>query len=406
VADGATETAKTRTKEVNMGLLVECPKCSHRNSLKTDDCKKCGRNVKKASGKTYWIEYYFEGSRKRERVGPSKAAAEQRLREVLKARTEERYIDTDKAARTTLEELSSWYLQLPEVRAKKSYRRDQEFVRHLHRLLGASTKLKDLTAGKVETYQQTRLAEPSPRHLGQNVRPATVNKEVMCLKTILNRAVRHGRLDQNPVAKARKLPENNVRMRILSQEEFKRLLAACADHLKPVVLTAYYTGMRKSEILRLTWDEIDLKTGFIRLAARRTKTNAARSIPLHPYVRAILERLPRGLRTGRVFLRKGRPFSDTKIAFSGACQRAGIEDFTFHDLRHCALNNLRLAGNDYFRVMAISGHKTMSVFKRYNLVTEEELSQVKWNDENDSEVEAPMDTYMDTKRKKATTDKP
>jgi integrase len=385
-----------------MGLLVECPLCGHRNSMKTDDCKKCGRNVKKASGKTYWIEYYVEGGRKRERVGPSKAAAEQRLREVLKARAEELYIDTDKAARTTLEELSTWYLKLPEVRAKKSYRRDQEFVRHLHRLLGPSTKIKDLTAGKVETYQQTRLAEPSPRHLGQNVRPATVNKEVTCLKTILNRAVRHGKLDQNPVAKARKLPENNVRMRILSQDEFRKLLTACADHLRPVVLTAYCTGMRRSEILNLTWNEVDLKTGFIRLAARRTKTNTARSVPLHPHVRAMLGRLPRELRTDKVFLRKGKPFGDLKKAFQGACERAGIEDFTFHDLRHCALNSLRLAGNDYFRIMAASGHKTMAVFKRYNLVTEEELSQMKWGDDNPDS--GTMDTYMDTKRKKVTGD--
>jgi len=57
---------------------------------------------------------------------------------------------------------------------------------------------------------------------------------------------------------------------------------------------------------------------------------------------------------------------------------AELHDFTFHDLRHCAINNLRLAGNDYFKIMAISGHKTMSVFKRYSLVTEDELKNVNW----------------------------
>jgi len=60
------------------------------------------------------------------------------------------------------------------------------------------------------------------------------------------------------------------------------------------------------------------------------------------------------------------------------CKQAGLDDFNYHDLRHCAVNNLRLAGNDYFRIMAMSGHKTMSVFKRYNLVTEEELQDMKW----------------------------
>ena len=78
----------------------------------------------------------------------------------------------------------------------------------------------------------------------------------------------------------------------------------------------------------MTWDQVDLKGNFIRLAA--------------------------------------------------ACELAGLDVFTFHDLRHCALNNLRLAGNDYFKIMAVSGHKTMAVFKRYYLVTEIELQTVKW----------------------------
>lgn len=58
---------------------------------------------------------------------------------------------------------------------------------------------------------------------------------------------------------------------------------------------------------------------------------------------------------------------------------AGLGDFTFHDLRHCAINNLRLAGNDYFKIMAVSGHNTIAVFKGYNLVTEEELSTIVWD---------------------------
>ena len=80
----------------------------------------------------------------------------------------------------------------------------------------------------------------------------------------------------------------------------------------------------------------------------------------------------------RVFLRHGQPFEEIKHSFQSACKKARIENFTFHDLRHCALNNLRKAGNDYFRIMAMSGHKTISVFKRYNLVTEEELAGIKW----------------------------
>ena len=74
---------------------------------------------------------------------------------------------------------------------------------------------------------------------------------------------------------------------------------------------------------------------------------------------------------------------------------AGCE--TFHDLRHCAINNLRLAGNDSFEIMAMSGHTTMSVFKRYNLVTEEELKEIKWYDGRRKSFR--LDTYMDTTEK-------
>ncbi len=363
-----------------MGLLVECPHCHKRYSLRKSKCQ-CGFGLKKASGKVYWIEYYIEGRRKRERIGPSKAAAEQRLREVLKARTEDRYIDSDPAASLTLSQVCDWYLALPEVKSKKSYRRDQEMIRHLKRLLGGETRVRNITAGKVESYQRQRLSEASPRRMDQTVKPATVNKEVTCLKTVFNRAVRHGKLDHNPVSQVRKLAEKNVRMRILTQDEFERLLEACPEHLQPVVLTAYYTGMRRSEILFLSWGEVDLESGFIRLEASRTKTDDGRSIPLHPRLRTMFGKLPRGLRTDRVFLLKGNPFAEIKRSFNTACRTAGISDFTFHDLRHCALNNMRLAGNDYFRIMAVSGHKTMSVFKRYNQVTEEELSQVIWHDE-------------------------
>jgi integrase len=148
-------------------------------------------------------------------------------------------------------------------------------------------------------------------------------------------------------------------------------------------------GMRRDEIVRLTWSEVDLRKGFIRLPAERTKTDNSRIIPLHPEVRATLERLPRGLHTDRVFLRFGQPFDEIKHSFQSACEKAKIENFTFHDLRHCALNNLRKAGNDFFQIMAMSGHKTISVFKRYNLVTEEELAQIKWPSyENRNEAKA------------------
>jgi integrase len=378
-----------------MALLIQCPKCKVRHSLIRKVCS-CGFKLAKSSGRIYWIEWYEFGRRKRERIGPSKKAAQQRLREALKLRTEERYIDKDPAARLSLGELCKWYLDLPEVKAKDSYRRDQDLVTNLKRLLGEGTRIADITPGKCESYQKIRLSESSPRHPGETIRPCTVNKEIACLKTMVNRAVRHEKLDHNHLREVKRLQENNIRMRTLTEGEFNDLLNACDLHIHPVVAMAYYMGMRYSEILLLAWPEVDLKKGFIRLSAQRTKTDCSRVIPIHPKVKTMLENLPRGLHTDRVFLKEGKPFGWMKHSFKAACKRAGIENFTFHDLRHCALNNLRKAENDYFKIMAMSGHKTMSVFKRYNLVTEEELAGIQWLSEG-GKVRL-MDTSVDTKK--------
>lgn len=105
---------------------------------------------------------------------------------------------------------------------------------------------------------------------------------------------------------------------------------------------------------------------------------------------AMLRGMPRTIH-GRVFTKQGNPLTDIKKSFRSACKSAGIEDLTFHDLRHTCINNWRLQGHDFFRIMAASSHKTMEVFKRYNTVTYEELQK---------QVSDQIDTYMDTNAKK------
>ena len=104
----------------------------------------------------------------------------------------------------------------------------------------------------------------------------------------------------------------------------------------------------------------------------------------------MLSNLPRGLHTNRVFLNRGKPVNNFsgnyKLQWDRAVKEAELGDFTFHDLRHCAINNLRLTGNDHFTIMAISGSRTTSVFQRYNVVTEEELQEVKWKTDESSGV--------------------
>jgi integrase len=120
----------------------------------------------------------------------------------------------------------------------------------------------------------------------------------------------------------------------------------------------------------------------VRLRPEDTKTDDGRTIPLHREVLEMLREIPRSI-NGRVFTMEGVPLGEIKRSFTTAYRLAGIENFTFHDLRHTCINNWRLQGHDFFRIMAASGHRTMEVFKRYNTVSEEELVKL---------VETPVDT--------------
>ena len=181
----------------------------------------------------------------------------------------------------------------------------------------------------------------------------------------------------------------------LSHEEFEKLYQSCPEDLKGLVLIAYYLPMRQTEILNLTWKEIDLKRGFIRLGGDRTKNKVGRNIPLHPRIIEYLQNCPRPIHGGYVF---GESRRFNRKAYNKAVEAAGIVEFNFHDLRHCAINNLRLAGNDHYKIKQASGHKTDSAFQRYNLVTEEEMKGMQWLDQQEGKS-GTIDTYMDTTAK-------
>lgn len=290
-------------------------------------------------------------------------ALEQRLLAFLGGR----YVKKNPNASMLFNDLAAWYLELPGVKAKRSYQKDQMHAVKLTAFFG-DRLLKDITPALVEAYKQKRLTEPSGRSPQNLPRPATVNRELACLKTIFNKAVKNERAERNPAKGVKLLNENNERNRILSPEEYSRLLAHCSAHLKPIVKVAYHTGMRQGEILSLTWGQVDLKEGFIRLLPDNTKTNEGRLVPLNHALVEMFRSMPRCLPGVPVFTYRGKSVQEVRRSFATACKNAGIEDFVFHDLRHTAINNWLMQGHDYFRIMAASGHKTMSVFKRYPML--------------------------------------
>ena len=370
-----------------MGILVECPTCRLRSGLKRKTCK-CGHNVQKTSSKNYWIEYYIDGKRTRERIGRSKQAAENRFREVQTAKAEGRHINKNKNDYITLGQLRDWYLDLSEIKQKRSLNDIRICINNCVDRIGdiQASKLKYLD---VEKFRQSRLSEISIRK-GRPVQPSTINRDVANFRAMLNKAVDYSLIESNPIGRIKQLEENNIRERVLNPEEFELLLYHCPDHLKGPVLIGFYIPMRQGEIFQLTWDKVDILRKYIRLG-QETKNKTGRVIPLHPKIFDYLNRLPRPIHGGYIFEKRWYD----RHAFDKAVQNAGIVDFRFHDLRHCAINNLRLAGNDHFSIKKVSGHKTDIAFQRYNLVTEEEMLGMKWLDSKKDE-QRTMDTYMDT----------
>ena len=367
-----------------MSILVECPSCKYRNSTKTRVCSKCGFQIGKASSKCYWIDYRASGKRRRERIGTSKKAALHREREVLSAIAEKRHITLNKNSEVTLVQLRDWYLTLTEVRQKRSYADIKTCISNVIFRIGEDLLVSELEISMLETYRKQRLLSQQP------VKPSTINRDVANFRAMLNKAVDYNIILSNPIGRITQLEENNVRHRVLSVEEFERLYECCTGSIEGPVLIAFYLPMRRGEILGLKWDEIDFLHGLIRLGGKRTKNKEGRAIRMHPRVIDYLKSLPRPIHGGYVF--QTRKWN--RKAYLKAVKKAGLGDFTFHDLRHCAINNLRLAGNDHYLIKQMSGHKTDSAFRRYNLVTEEEMSRVKWYDQGKS-----VDTYVDTKSK-------
>jgi integrase len=324
-------------------------------------------------GKGWQCDFYAYGGRIRKvfRKKKDATAYEGKLKAAIK---ENRYFDIKQEAFQIFNELSKWYLSLEDVKWKKSYHRDVRSADKLKYFFGKQP-IRNITPSLIGGYQKKRLEEKSYRK--QLTKPATINREIACLKTMFNKAIRDGKLDKNPTRGVRFLKENNERERVLSPEEWEKYKANSPAWYLPIAITAYRTAMRRAEIVSLSPSRVDLREGFIRLKPDDTKTGCGRLIPIHSELTEVLKKAlkVRPLNCDRVFHRDGNPITLEQVRWThrSVCKKAMVENFTFHDFRHTCINNWRKQGHDYFKIMAASGHKTISVFKRYNLVDEEEL---------------------------------
>jgi integrase len=317
----------------------------------------------------WWASYYCAlGHRHRQKVGSRTLAAEEHGRLRRKVRLEGYCPDQAKRRKpVTIRDFSKRYLDQYAKASKRSWETDEY---RLKPLLGALEDrfLTDVTPETIEKYRTARL--------GEKRSPSTVNREVALLGKMFACAVDWGLLERSPVARVKALQEPPGRVRYLLPQEITRLLAACPDHLRPIVVCALQTGMRKDEILGLTWDQVDLRARTIRLT--RTKSGKARAIPINEALAAELGRLRRiGPEPLYVFV---NPESDTryvdvKKAWKAALVTAKISSFRFHDLRHTAATYLQAATGDLLITQKVLGHADVRMTTKYAHVSDERLRQ-------------------------------
>jgi integrase len=204
---------------------------------------------------------------------------------------------------------------------------------------------------------------------------------------VIKHAAKRGWCSQITMERPKKPPG---RVRWITPEQADRLIDACNEHLRPLVIFLLYTGARIGEALWLDWTDVALSRAHVAFpvdasAGRRTKNNEPRGVPLHRRVQAALANLPH--REGEVFRRPdGLPYkrlrvesNDTsagdriKKAFAGACKRAGIKDFTPHDCRHTWATWHYAKNHDLLALQRLGGWKTVSMVMRYAHVNVDEL---------------------------------
>jgi integrase len=261
---------------------------------------------------------------------------------------------------------------LPWAEENKRSKSDKYYVGVFKRFFGART-FSELSPMLIEKFKSERKKEPTKA--GKPRKPASINRELECLSSILSMAMRkpYSHISENPCREVGKLREENGRCRFLSSEEEERLLSVCtADraHLKPIIIIALNTGMRRGEILSLKWSEIDLGRGIIHLT--RTKSGRPREIPISSVVRQELLNLQSGRDGDFVFGNPvtGRALTHCKRAFSSACRVAGVEDLHFHDLRHTAATRMAETGAEPSTIKDILGHSDLRITDRYTHAVE------------------------------------
>jgi integrase len=322
-------------------------------------------------GEVYWIKYYRNGKSYRESCKTSKESEAKRLLKRREGEISEGKIPGVYFDRIKFNDLVDDFLDDYRVNERKSLARAEQSTTRLKTSFD-DAKVTNITTPKINAYVQKRLEEGAEN--------ATVNRELSALKRILNLAARQTPPKVDRVVYIPMLKENNVRKGFFEHGDFLALRKALPDYMKGFVTFAYKTGWRASEIEGLTWAQVDLANAIVRLEAGETKNDAGRTVYLDKELLGIFKqqekaRKKRTTITPYVFTNEAGngPVKDFRKSWVSACKNAKIGKRLFHDFRRSAVRNMVRAGIPERVAMMVSGHKTRSVFDRYNIVSDTDL---------------------------------
>lgn len=267
---------------------------------------------------------------------------------------------------------------------KATFSTIQMHVKKLRTYLG-DCLLKDITPDVVEEIKARRLSE--------GVAHGTVNRMLEILRAMLNMAVDREWLAKAP--KVQMLPEPERRPRWLTYEEEARLLAELPEHLAAMMRFSLSTGLRQRNVVNLRWDQIDLDRKCAWIYGDQSKTGQPIAVALNSAAMAVLQDQPRVHEC--VFTYKGRPVTRcNNTAWKKALTRAGVQNFTWHNLRSTWASRHVMSGTSVFDLQHLGGWSSQAMIQCYAALSAEHLAEALENVVRDGPNTVPTETVLRT----------
>jgi integrase len=360
-------------------------------------------------GQVWWAQYYHHGEQVRISTGETD---EKRAAKILKRKLAEVETGTHGDSRNLrYDDLRAAYMSDYEVNARKSLRRDREGKPRLDAVIRLDDFFSGIRACEVDADLIRKFIA---NQQGKKLSNGSINRSISALRRMFNLAVEEDKLRTIPHFPM--LRESAPRQGFFERKQYEALSVALPDYLRLPLALGYFTGMRLGEVTRLKWDQVDFMTNTIGLRAGETKNDSGRNIPIVPQLRALLaeQRARRQSNCPYVCFRLDRRGQAAKLggfrkAWQSRCVKLGLgrmepaldsatgetlydaprkdrraskskmkmvyRGMIFHDLRRSAVRNLVRSTVPERVAREITGHKTRSVFDRYNIVSENDLAE-------------------------------